>query len=248
MGLIRVPEHRPEDLTAWESLVRQDVARALQRAYRRKPGEAGEVIRSFVKEHPHCYTGVSWGKDSVVLADLIALHAPQVPLVYIRVQPVENPHCALVRDAFLSHRPGLLYEEIIVECERGEDGDLIGTGRLEQGFKECEKRHGIAHLSGVRGEESGTRSKRMHRWGTTSINTCAPLGWWRAEDIFAYLHERNLPVHPAYAMSHGGLLDRRRLRVASLGGQRGTGHGRAEWEREYYGWRLDEIDRLATRS
>lgn len=34
-----------------------------------------------------------------------------------------------------------------------------------------------------------------------------------------------------------GLLSRERIRVATIGGERGTGHGRAEWERTYYGAR-----------
>jgi len=45
----------------------------------------------------------------------------------------------------------------------------------------------------------------------------------------------NLPVHPAYAMTAGGRWDRKHIRVASLGGQRGAQYGRREWEREYYG-------------
>lgn len=54
-------------------------------------------------------------------------------------------------------------------------------------------------------------------------------------DVFAYLAARDLPVHPAYAMSHGGRLDRRWLRVGSIGGTRALGRGRMEWESAYYG-------------
>jgi len=49
--------------------------------------------------------------------------------------------------------------------------------------------------------------------------------------------------HPAYACSMGGALDRAQLRVAALGGDRGSGHGREEWERRYYGRELAEIER-----
>jgi len=89
-------------------------------------------------------------------------------------------------------------------------------------------------VSGVRGEESGVRKLRMRRWGTSSERTCAPIGWWCGGDVFAYLHQHDLPVHPAYAMSFGGTLDRNRIRVASLGGERGTGFGRRDWEHRYY--------------
>jgi len=86
--------------------------------------------------------------------------------------------------------------------------------------------------------------------GIATERTCAPIGRWSAEDVWAYLYARGLPVHPAYAMSMGGLLDRDRIRVGPLAGERaaawaeqGSGHGRLEWERRYYGWRLAELER-----
>ena len=51
---------------------------------------------------------------------------------------------------------------------------------------------------------------------------------------FAYLAQHDLPVHPVYAMSMGGVIDRSKLRVASLRGRSGTGMGRREWEDLYY--------------
>lgn len=75
----------------------------------------------------------------------------------------------------------------------------------------------------------------MARWGVSTDRTCAPIGNWTAEHVFTWLHMLNLPVHPAYAQTYGGQLDRGRIRVGALGGERGTGHGRREWERRYYG-------------
>ena len=63
-----------------------------------------------------------------------------------------------------------------------------------------------------------------------------------ALETFGYLAAHDLPVHPAYAMLGGGRWERDRIRVASLGGRRGDGIGRAEWEREYYS---DVLNRLA---
>lgn len=90
-------------------------------------------------------------------------------------------------------------------------------------------------------EESGVRQRRMRGYGYSTPNTCAPMGWWDGEDIFAYLHAHDLPIHPAYAMTRGGQLDRNRIRVASLGGKRGSGIGRAEWEKAYYAQELAKI-------
>ena len=53
---------------------------------------------------------------------------------------------------------------------------------------------------------------------------------WR----FAYLYRHDLPIHPAYAMSFGGALDRRWIRVSAVGGERGAEKARADWEEYYY--------------
>jgi hypothetical protein len=52
--------------------------------------------------------------------------------------------------------------------------------------------------------------------------------------VFAYLYGRGLPVHPAYAYSRGGLLDREEIRTTAIGGRRGRNVGRLTWERTYY--------------
>lgn len=222
------------DAERWASLERADAVYASTLRYQRHVDRAEGWLRGFVADGRHAYAGVSWGKDSTVLADMVARVAPSLPLVWVRVDPIANPDCVLVRDAFLALHTAARYEEIAVECSRDRDG-WHATGTLERGFAEAATRHGDAHVSGVRAQESGARKRRMMASGETTDATCAPIGWWQAEDVFAYLHARGLPVHPAYACGISGAWTRERIRVASLGGQRGRGHGRQEWERTYYG-------------
>lgn len=202
--LVRVPEQTEEDLRAWASQAQADAAHATTRLFRRRVEEARKAVREFAARGP-CYAGVSWGKDSVVLAHLVATEAPDVPLVWLRVEPIKNPHCALVRDLFLRAHAGARYDEIETWCRRDAQG-WHATGTLEAGIKEAERRYGAAHLSGVRGQESGARALRMQRWGTTTARTCGPIGWWTGLDVFAYLALHDLPIHPAYAMNVGGCL------------------------------------------
>lgn len=238
MTLIVVARHAANDIARWRDLERQDAVHATSVAFRRRVARAADAANAFIGAGP-CYAGTSWGKDSTVLAHLLWLLSERhggmrIPLVWVRVDPVENPHCLLVRDAFLAAHPRVAYDEIVVSCPRDASGNWVATGRLRDGFALARSRYGVRHISGVRASESGVRSLRMRRWGESTVNTCAPMGWWSAADVFAYLHAHELPVHPAYAMTHGGLWDRDRIRVASIGGGRGTGHGRAEWERRYY--------------
>lgn len=235
--LIASPRHTREDLALWATHERAD--HLLARRLHSKVQRAIDTIRTFAAEP--CYAGVSWGKDSVVLAHLVQRACVAVPLVWVRVEPICNPECAAVRDAYLARYPAD-YREIESWCRWGDDGEWHASGTLEDGFHQANC--GTRYLSGVRGDESSGRAKRMRAYGESTANTCAPIGWWSTAEVFAYLTAHDLPVHPAYGYLGGGLYRRDRLRVASLGGRRGDGWGRTEWERWYYGDRLREVEAL----
>lgn len=234
--------HRPDDVEHWRYCEKLDDVHAL-RWTDAKMIKAMDVIEAFCARG-RCYAGVSWGKDSVVLAHILAcIHEERgvaVPLVYVRVNPIANPDCDAVRDVFMGRFPWLPYEEVDVEYDTAKSGWKAGEN-LRRGFEQVFPRYSHRHISGVRGAESGQRKARMHAFGTTTENTCAPIGWWSTQDVWTHLRVFDLPVHPAYACTMGGMLDRDRIRVASLTGQRGRGHGRAEWERTYY---KNELRRL----
>lgn len=220
------------DRLHWQTFELGDMLRAMEPDFLARVRRSKDAIRSFFADNPIGYCGVSWGKDSVVVAGMLMEVRPETPLVWVRVWPVDNPDCVSVRDAFLQAFPACNYDEVLTEMPIGQGRKP--TGILEEGFKEAAQRYGDRHVSGVRGDESATRKLRTMQHGENTARTCAPLAWWSGNDVFAYLHSRNLPIHPAYAMSHGGTLDRQRIRVASIGGSRGTGMGRREWEAFYY--------------
>ena len=226
--LIASSRHSSVDLETWAMHERTDAVNAESTRLDQKVVEAARAIRYFVDAGGPAYCGVSWGKDSVVVAHLVtAVVRVSLPLVWVRVRGKENPDCPAVRDAFLSSH-GAMYEEIEV--------DAPGRGLTSSiGFAEARLRHGVRHVSGVRAQESRERMLRSRRHGTSTEATCAPLTWWTSDDVFAYLYREALPVHPAYACSQGGLWERGRIRVGALGGERGRGHGRHEWEQRYYG-------------
>lgn len=244
MPLIRVPQHRPEDIAAWERLEREDAAWATMPEFHARIRDALREIQAFAAAGP-CYASTSWGKDSMVISHLVwTLREEEgldIPLAWVRVEPIENPHCVLVRDAFLARWP-MPFREVVIHCPRNDDGTYHAPGTLEAGIAQLRETHGPRWIGGLRGEESGMRARRMER-GLSLRSSCQPIGHWSDRDVFAYMHANDLPVHPVYAMSFGGSLDRGRLRVSSLGlqrdtrwlGQRGAGHGRSEWEDAYYG-------------
>lgn len=244
MPLIESPRQTAADLAHWRSMERLDRVLAQSSELSRMEQRALAVLREFARKGPS-YVGVSWGKDSVVVAHLawrLRAEGVHLPLVWVRVEPIENPDCVLVRDAFLARFP-LVYHEVVAHCWHDETGRLRAKGTLEQGFARARDVVGARHVSGIRGQESSERALRMAHFGEATDSTCAPIGWWRGEHVFAYLAKYDLPIHPAYAMTWGGTLDRARVRVSALGLTRGTGRGRTTWERQYYRDVLEDIER-----
>lgn len=239
--LIASHRHSLADLSAWETHRRTAELHALLTRHRRAIERSRDALLSFTAAGSG-YVGVSWGKDSVVVAGMAQQLCPRWPLVWVRVEPISNPDCPLVRDAFLAQHPHAHYEEITVECFRDADG-WHASGTLERGFSQAANKFGLRYVSGIRADESGIRKLRVAKHGLASKNTCAPLGWWTGMDVFAFLATHGLPIHPAYACLLDGHLDPERVRVASLGGKRGQGMGREEWERRYYG---DELARIGS--
>lgn len=236
MPLIVTHRHRPEDLEHWRRVlepVDAVTARRLARRLAERAEAAKAVIAGFLAKPGGGYLGVSWGKDSVVVAHM--LHelersgAPSCPAVWVRVSGWENPDCPLVREAFLARWPLQDYHEIEVEA-----GDNRAGGTSARGFEVARRRWGRRHISGVRGEESSVRGIVAARYGTASSGSCRPIVRWSSAEVFSYCHLHGLPLHPAYGYTAGGTWDRAHLRTGSLGGERGAGHGRREWERSYY--------------
>jgi len=248
MGLIRVPRHTAADISAWERWERQDAAWSRTQAFRDRCREAIDTIVAFASGGP-CWLSVSWGKDSTVLAHLgwsvreeYGIDLPMVWIVWTRSQ---NPHCPLVRDAFLSRWPMPYSEQIADWTDDVEDPEVV----WQEAIRAVHAVHGPRWIGGMRADESAMRRRRMAR-GLVVSGSCQPMGHWEARDVWAYLYVHDLPVHPAYAMTFGGAMDRDRIRVAALLRQetrrnpasyrmeleeRGTGMGRAYWEAAYYG-------------
>jgi phosphoadenosine phosphosulfate reductase len=240
-----IPSHRhsAEDLEIWEVEEQTDAIHAQRVNLEKKARDSMDVIDRFSAESTG-YLGVSWGKDSVVVAHLAwrlqLSGARPWPMVWVRIEGADNPECPNVRDRFLELCKGVDYEEVLVT----KDEMASRTGRLAAmdvvqaghriGFARAAELYGDRYVSGVRSAESTARKLRTLRFGTSTDRTCAPIAWWSDRDVFAYLFANGLPVHPAYACTMGGILDRSRVRVAGIGGKRGSGVGRGEWERRYY--------------
>lgn len=244
--LLNSHRHTPADLELWSALEYADHVHAI---HPKRWERAVNAILSFVVSQPPCYAGVSWGKDSVVVAHLLWSTCRHVPLIHLRPTN-HNPDCDAVRDAYFARFPGQPYCEVVVDYsqlprnltdhKRDKETDRIWYAAIRQ----CGEPYGGRHILGIRKDESTGRAIRLFRWGENSPNASAPIGFWTTQDVFGYLAANGLPVHPAYACLGGGRWPRERLRVAEIGDTHGKGSGRNDWEREYYG---DTLRRLEVR-
>jgi phosphoadenosine phosphosulfate reductase len=230
--LIQSARHTALDLEHWNISEECDRVLALTDRMSRFEDDALEALSAFARDPRPFYVGVSWGKDSVVVAHLAWRLRLDAPVAWFPAGRIENPDCALVRDAFIRRFP-VNYREIEA-APSGEIGGPLGHDGAQDEFERVSATVAERYVSGVRAAESGSRKMRMRIWGASSKNTCAPFGWWPTDILFAYLAKHDLPVHPIYACTAGGLYDRLRLRVGTVGGGRGMGHGRREHERRYY--------------
>lgn len=229
--LIDSPRITPADRAVWARHEFYDRIAARDPRWPVREERARRVIADFLARGP-AFVGVSWGKDSVVVAHLAIQVDPGIPLRrMVRDRPVpgrpENPDCDRVEEAFLDRFPHVDYEVYPV---RADVLDRLAVMDRELGGR---------HISGVRAEESTERRISAAVHGDATARACRPILRWSTADVFAYLYRHELPVHPAYAMTGGGAWSRERIRVHELGGDHGRGAGRWEWERLYYGDVLD---------
>ena len=217
--LIESFRHKKEDLLLWKELEEMDKIIYLDNKNKMEERESNAIdeIRQFANKGKF-YVGVSWGKDSVIVAHLaqrarlfadkskVVIHRRKkyhvMPLVWIKVNPIYNPDCISVEKVFLSkYLP--TYERVEVECKIDENG-AHAKNTLEQGAKEAAIKYSKRYISGINRNESGMRNLSRIVHGVSTENCCRPIIDWPEEIIFAYLVHYDLPIHPAYAMFGNG--------------------------------------------
>lgn len=227
--LIASHRHKKEDLRLWDQLEKADHRVGQSASLRSKVEYAKQAIESFGGD---CCS-VSWGKDSLVVAHLTLQVNDSIPLVWVRWPKFDNPDCEAVRDQFAMQFSAANLVEVIGPAN-DDDAGRIGFAKANALWPR--------RICGIRKQESATRAMSRAVHGVSTELVCRPIIDWTTADVMGYLADNRLPVHPAYACLGGGRYDRDALRVDNIAGLRGNGHGRNEWEREYYGQELRRLE------
>lgn len=234
--LIRTCRFLDGDEERWEELERYDEMLCRSPALAKKELAAIEEIKKFyVATNGDCYAGTSWGKDSVVIAHLVWRSRLPITLCNVEIEAIENPDCALVEASYLSRFRHTFYKRYIFDRERDQKNEKR-LWHFDELLKIASNR-----ITGIRQEESSSRRMSARKHGVSSSTSCRPILRWTGQEVFAYLHKYDLPIHPAYAYSFGGTIDREWLRVDMLNGTDGRGAGREKWEKAYYNDAMEKI-------
>lgn len=194
---------------------------------------------------------VSWGKDSVVLADIaIELLGDRAILVNLK-SPYAIPGWEVVRDHFAARArvvelgDGRSVEDVIAvlrDIGLGVDRD---PGDRRQGSRHkattihawCRDAGVYVNLLGMRAEENpGKRGRFLRETGGVywrgDITVSNPLAWWSGTDIWAHITARGLPYNAAIydRQTHG--YTRETLRNA--GWLTTIGRARVAWLRQHH--------------
>lgn len=246
--LIEMDTLTGQDLAHWHILEGYD--QKIGQTLDRKVERAKADIRAFHQANPDAVCATSWGKDSVAVCWLTRMVDPMIPIVWVPTirsdgMSYEAEATYQVRDVFLQMFPGA-YEERPATARNPKRGDPSYNPaqfdspnyRSQDVLKEKIPEPSI---NGVRAEESAMRQKSLRWHGTNSKNASRPIIRWTATDILGLLAREKLPVHPAYAATHGGRLDRRWLRVHPLRSKPPAqsavyGWDMESWEDHYFPW------------
>lgn len=214
------------------------LAHARTAAFRRRVEEAETAIAGWIAGTTKRAVSYSAGKDSEVLLDLVRRQDPACVAVFSDDE--WNLPETLDR---LKTVPGIVriaariwHSEFFTSWEDGPASRPDGTEWIEaennNGLATWARRYGYdGEAIGIRAEESWPRRRNVrkfglvHRLAGTGILRCYPLGWWRVEDIWAYLVSRDVPYNRAYDRLAAIGVPRREQRLGPFAVERVIGMG-----------------------
>lgn len=233
--------------------MRAETLEMLRDYYRVAGRKREQAARRFIAEHIRhpCAVGVSWGKDSTVVAFLMAGHLTADDwLFHVSAGEYEMPGTYAVRDAFLARFPALKYHEYqsgdyfeiaraygLTDVSSGQKARIRGAKKVDK-FKAAVEGAAM-RVWGLRADESAARRLYAKRHGGCAFSrrdglyVLSPVLWWTWQDIWSVIVAHDLPYCPVYdkydeidGLAHG--------RSGTWAGTRGANYGRVALLKRFY--------------
>ena len=178
--------------------------------FERRGGPAEDVLAWLVRRYrSDVVLACSFGVEDCVLVDMVSRHAPSVGIFYLDTQ-LHFPETYATRDRLVARygiRPIQVLPRLDPEQQAARDGPALWRRDPDAC---CRLRkveplraflaHQRAWISGVRREQSPTRAHTPwvgwdDRFGLVKAS---PLADWTAREVWAYVHEREVPYNPLH--------------------------------------------------
>ena len=214
------------------------------RSYQRALDSANDIIERAVAAAGDgvIAVGLSGGKDSVAMLHLVAQHCS--PLVIHNDSGLELPDSLpLVRSYCERLRLELAIAKgnaMALEAS-GASPKQVAELALYKPVRDLLKARSVAlEFVGLRAAESKRRRLVIGARGdmypskTWGCTIAWPMRHWQTADIFAYIDEHDLPLHPAYATHANKPEERDSVRVSWAFDSERLGVGEVQWLRLRY--------------
>ena len=227
---------------------------AMLPAFKRKVEKSLSIIRdAFRIENVKWSASISFGKDSLVLLDLLHQVTDRIPVYFMDsayklpdiYETMELTQQRYKFDIFKAHfADGRPMQEVwerfgIPGINRTESmqNKALQVLKKEPSDRWAKENGYNGVFWGIRKEESRSRRWMIMTMGVTFENTqgfyrCAPLADWTARDVWAYIVSRNLPYPKLY--DYQKFQTRDWIRNTGWATTDGANEGRILWLREFY--------------
>lgn len=171
------------------------------------------VIQHAVDKYPRIFAACSFGKDSRVIVDLVMQVNPGVKFIGIDTG-YEFPETLQFADALVKET-GMIFDwaRPSEEDKRRINAEYGDSFIKNDQYKCCEMKIPAiekvmpdydAWITGLRRDETEYRKNTpiVEQGKITKVN---PIAFWTKDDIWEYINNRGLSVHPLYASGYASL-------------------------------------------
>lgn len=237
----------------WDDYRHEDAIHALSPVFRRKVSQAEGFVEQWLERCDRPYIAFSGGKDSVatlgVVQSVAKRHGLIVPVMWHN-SGVEWPGVPLMIERMRSI--GLIkdFYEVKTQADVPELKRMQARGEISAKQKdkialfvpvdEFIKEYGFTGAAvGLRKEESKGRLLDGIVHGEVfekkdGFIRCLPINNFSWRDVYAYIAEMQLPLHPIYSAPLNGLENRGRIRLSWWLSTDNHQHGEVDWIKRNY--------------
>ena len=176
--------------------------------------ESKEIIEEAISKYPKIATAISWGKDSMVMLDLVRDVKPDVKIFSImtRFKPKETwEYMEHIKNLWgikvEVFKNDIEIDSMLYKTDPDKCCDLL---KVRPTFDALEKLELDAWITGLRRDEGRTRLnfqpfEDYHKIKGRPVKKINPILEWTETDIWKYFAMQEIPVHPWYAQGYRSL-------------------------------------------